>query len=228
MKTYFNRISEVIEILNTNKISYLILRNYENLLNDQIYEGGHEDIDMLCQSSDEIVNLLGAIPNSRKGDGTHYHIIVGGNRVNLDLRHLNDGYYCTEWQNEMLANRVLYKSFYVMSKEDYFYSLVYHAIIQKPFLTEEYCNRLAKMAEEINVCQNCYSQELFLSLLQNYMRQKGYKFTYTEDPSIPLKYDHIDKELIQYNFLRRLKRLFFRTTQNALKKAIYFKHLITD
>lgn len=208
--TKFNSVQEVVDLLNSNNVQYLILRNYQNLLNDTIYVGGHEDIDFLVKETKDIVNLLGAIPNREKEDNTHYHIFINNNKVNLDLRHVGDGYYCTDWQVNMLKARVIYNGFYVMDKENYFYSLCYHAILQKGHLSDEYLKRLNKKAEELSLSREYYGNEnKLLRGLQNYMKKNNYVFTYTEDPSIPLRFDIVNKEMISNDMERKIKHQLF-------------------
>lgn len=206
----FDTVQDVIDLLNKNNVQYLILRNYKNLLEDGIYEGGHEDIDFLVQDSKEVVQLLGAISNRKREDNTHYHIFVQNNRINLDLRHVGDGYYCQKWQDEMMERRVKYLCFYVMDDENYYYSLCYHAIIQKRKLTKEYLSRLNSMAEALSIPKGMYGdEEKLIKGLQSFMRKKGYLFTYTEDPSIPLRFRLVNKGLIEHNFNRYIRHLLF-------------------
>lgn len=209
MKTYFDSVYSVIKALNDNKAVYLILRNFENLLNEEIYVGGHEDIDILCQSSDEIIVILGAISNRPKEDKTHYHIFINNNRVNLDLRSVGDGYYCTRWQEDMLHNRKVNCGFYVMNEIDYFYSLIYHAIIQKRIFTEEYRQRLTDMSKKMGLHQNEYTKEEFIKELEKFMKFNSYTFDYTRDPSIPLQFSLVSNSLIRFHMLRFVKRKLF-------------------
>lgn len=209
MRTRFDNVQQVVGALNEAGVSYLVLRNYENLLDDSIYVGGHEDIDILCDKSSSVIDALGAISNRNKPDGTHYHIFVNGDRVNLDLRSVGDGYYCEKWQKEMLENCVLYKSFYVMNNSDYFFSLIHHAILQKTHFSDEYKDRLHIMANQLGIELTNYDKENFLACLQNYMKEHGYTFEYTKDPSIPLQYQLVESSLIVNDKSRKRARLFF-------------------
>lgn len=205
----YNSIVEIFKILNQNNIDYLILRNFENLLDDRIYVGGHEDIDFLVADSKEVIKALGAISNRKYEDFTHYHIYVGGNRVNLDLRSVGDGYYCENWQKEMLQNKKQKECFYIMSDEDYFYSLIYHAIIQKKKFSEEYQQRLTLMGKALGLRIETNTQECFILCLEEFMVHKEYKYSYTEDPSIPLRFNLVKKKLIQKDFRRQFRRIIF-------------------
>lgn len=224
----FKNIQQVIDKLNSDGVNYLILRNYECLLDDQIYVGGHEDIDFLCETSESIVNSLDAISNRTREDNTHYHIFVGANRVNLDLRSVGDGYYCENWQREMLKNKRGYNGFYVMSDEDYYYSLIYHAIFQKKSFTEEYRHRLGEMSRMIGNPLEMFDRRHFIDDLCLYMKCKGYKFVYAEDPSIPLNFDGVDSKLVEVNLRRKCRCVFHHAKKNIIAQLVKIKRNIKD
>ena len=219
----FDNIQQVIDKLNADSVNYLILRNYECLLDDQIYVGGHEDIDILCDMSSSVVKSLDAISNREKEDNTHYHIFVGGNRVNLDLRSVGDGYYCKEWQREMLRNKKVYRGFYVMTEEDYYYSLIYHAIFQKKFFTEEYRLRLREMSKKLGFKMVIFDREHYIEDLCVYMKSKNYKFVYAEDPSIPLKFSEVDRNLVEVDFRRKCRCIYHHSKKNIIAKLVEVK-----
>ncbi len=100
---------------------------------------------------------------------------------------VGDGYYDINWQRSMLKNRVRNPlGFYVMSDEDYFYSLAYHAIYQKKAgLSEEYRERLAEMRPE---CKD-YQQANYIKALHEYMLRHGYFYTHTVDDSVVRCFD---------------------------------------
>ncbi len=226
MITRFENVKQVIDLLNDNNVNYLILRNFENLLDDQIYVGGHEDIDFLCENSMTVIEVLGALSNRKKEDLTHYHIFVGGNRVNLDLRSVGDGYYCEEWQKDMLTHKQEYNGFYIMSDEHYYYSLIYHAIIQKVRFTEEYQVRLTKMADDLGISIDDNQQQNFIKSLDQYMKRCGYKYVYTRDLSIPLRFNLVDHTLIQNDIVLRLGRVKFSVIKGLYEIACRIYQLV--
>ena len=208
--TYFEKVQEVIDLLNSNNVRYLVLRNFENLLDDNIYVGGHEDIDFLVEDAEEVVSLLGAISNMNIPDHTHYHVYIAGNRVNIDLRHVGDGYYCTKWEADLLDNRVFNNGFYIMDSKNYFYTLCYHAILQKRTLSEEYLCRLNSMALELSLPSTLYgSQENLLKGLEEYMLENNYMYSYTKDPSIPLRFNLVEKKMILKHWFRMFNHYTF-------------------
>ena len=197
----YSSISEIFELLNYHKVNYVILRNYDNLLDNDIYMEGHGDVDLLCEDSAVFAEALKAYPQefhvkNGKPDGVHYYTYIQKNYVSLDLRHIGDGYYCKKWEKEMLDRKVWYNGFYVLNEEDYFFSLIYHSIYQKPKLSPEYRNRLTDMAKKVNLNSGSHSTIDFILLLETYMRGNGYRYQYPKDKYVPFRKKYIqDKSL---------------------------------
>ena len=230
-KCYYSSIKEVVDLLNISNVPYLILRNYENLLNDEIYVSGHEDIDLLCEKSEDIVRVLNAEQSDfhKKGlvkDRTHYYIYIANKKVDLDLRHLGDGYYCEQWERDMLRTRVLYNGFYVPNKGDYFYSLTYHAILQKKVLTEEYKGRLWTMAKELQISLETKEEQTFIKALEKFMSNKGYVFTYTSDFYIPLQFQKVRKQMVVIDCRLQFQHFLFHTKVRFIEALVKVKHLL--
>ena len=160
---------------------YLVLRNWEGFYDDILLEG-HNDIDLLCaspESRDKIIKILDA--KDLTFDGYHYSFLYRGSEVTLDTRTVGDNYYDTAWQINMLKNKKKHPlGFYVMSDEDYFYSLAYHAIYQKKTgLSDEYRNRLDSMNDG-----EAHTQDEYISMLDKYMKKNGYGYTKPKDESV--------------------------------------------
>lgn len=225
----YNNFQEVIDILNGNNIPYLILRNYDNLLDDSMYMDGHGDVDMLVENSVETCKIIQACSYPKRiGDITHFFIYVNNKKVKLDMRYVGDGYYCEKWEKEMLARRIKEKSFYVMNKEDYFYSLIYHAILQKRVFSSEYAQRLAVMAKALNIeisSKDCLGQ--YIAELEKYMKKNSYKYTYTVDKHVPLLTKYVSHALIEKNHRLFWLHWKYETHLSMLEFAVKCKHLIT-
>lgn len=166
----------------TTTADYLVMRNWEGFYDDILLEG-HNDIDLLCRdrdSRDIIVRLLDARPLT--GDGFHYCFQYKGRQVTLDTRILGDGYYDRRWQRDMLRKKKLHPlGFYIMDPENYYFSLIYHAVYQKKDgLSGEYARRLNQMSRADGVL----SQNDFAEQLDGFMRQKRYAYTLTQDKSV--------------------------------------------
>lgn len=230
--SHYTNIQEVIDRLNSQQTPYLILRNYDNLLSNEIYMDGHGDIDILCAASKPIVEALHAMTNRKDqngfiGDGTHYHIYVSNQPVSIDLRYIGDGYYCNKWQEEMLKKRISHKGFYVMDAINHFYSLVYHAILQKKSLSEEYQSRLLSMAATLQISLPSQDEKGLLKVLENFMKLNGYTYTYSIDHYIPLQFQKVNRQMITYNKERYWKHRRFKIKVGFIDLLVKIKHLIS-
>lgn len=230
-KLKFDTILDVFNILNVNNVPYVVLRNYENLLETEMYVEGHGDVDMLCADSQEIVKLLGA-ETTRKdhppfiGDGTHYYIYVGDEKCSLDLRYVGDDYYCKKWEEDVLSNRVLNNGFYVMNEENYFYTLIYHSILQKQKLSDDYLKRLSAMARKLQKTMDGVDEKAFIKLLNEYMRDKKYHYTYPVDFCVPCRFYLVDKSLVLNNWKRIFIHKKYEFYVLVIDFLVWVKHCI--
>lgn len=145
--------------------NYLIMRNYDNLLDD-INSGG--DIDILCENRNSFVNIAQVQPINKEKECYNYLIKFGELTVPIDIRFLGDGYYCDMWELEMLNNRKKYKFYYVMNDEDYKFSILYHCIYHKRVIPNKYLDFLED-------CFGSKSSKELLKCLRKYLKEKKYK-----------------------------------------------------
>ena len=231
MRCYFTSISELFEQLNAGGINYLVLRNYENLLEPEMYLDGHGDVDLLCDDALSVVKLIdaqaaGPRAKSSWGDGIHYCAYVAGQRVTLDLRQVGDGYYCKKWEQELLERKVRHECFYVMSDEDYFYTLIYHAILQKRTFSDEYRLRLEGMSRRLGLEQKDYSQLGFISILEKHMMENGYVYTYSHDHMVPNRFSLVDRSLVQGDRGLWWKHFRFEANVAVIEWLVRIKHAL--
>jgi|SRR5690554_775385 len=233
-RAQFKNIHQVIERLNASTVGYAVLRNYDNLLEDEIYMDGHGDIDLICENSIKLASDIGALDHpghvrNGEGNGSHYIIYIDGVEVSLDLRHIGDGYYCEQWERDILERRRLHNGFYVLSEEDYFYTLVYHAIFQKDTFSKNYQGRLKKMGEDLGVEIKSNSIPFYVNLLEEHMKQHGYHYEYPVDKHVPLKRKYIqDKSLFKFHFSRYIEHLRFDTKVKLIETMVKIKHKILN
>lgn len=231
MNGSFPDIQSFIDALNHSGVPYLVLRNYENMLSVELYMEGHGDIDLLCADSRLLAEKVGAKTYTHKvrevcDDGVHYYVLIAGQQVSLDLRFVGDGYYCKKWQVEMLARRVLKNGFYVMDEQDYLYSLIHHAVLQKRHFSDEYKERLTCMSHTLGVELKASTPSDFISLLEDYMRQNGYTYTYPADAFVPLNKKYINIQMLERNQKLAFQHWKFDTTVGMMEFLVKLKHLL--
>lgn len=222
---YYNDIVEFVNALNEAGIPYVILRNYENFKDANLYIDGHGDVDLLCVNGRKMAEHLGA-QIFHVDDGVHFYVTIAGDKVSLDLRSVGDGYYCSLWQDDMLSRRVQKDGVWVMCDVDYFYSLIHHSVLQKRRLSEEYSKRLTMMAEQLGITINSATERGFIQLLETYMSANGYQYVYPTDYMVPLRTSIIDKRLLCMNHSLAFAHWKFDTKINVIEFLVKVKHLL--
>lgn len=181
-------LTAIFEALLSANCPYIILRNFENIFDTAQYKAG-SDIDFLCENKSAFTKILDAV--RRDGNSSHYKILVDGVEVSIDIREVGDGYYCTEWEQDMLDTRILHDGgFYVMEKSHHYYSLIYHCIVHKGFVSETYLRKIDSLRgesrDEIGL-----RQELIL-----YMTSKKYKITNGTDLDLKIHTENLPSSLV--------------------------------
>ena len=204
-----------------NKTNYLVLRNYEGF-SSGVFLLDHPDIDILCDNSENFLLLIKSKSRTNNiKDTIHRKVIIGEKDVAVDIRSVGDGYYCSEWEREMLETKVLYNNlFYVLNTENYYYSLLYHAHFQKDVISNDYVTKLRMMGRSLGVSDK---DSISLTTLEAYMRKKNYKFTYPIYPAGIAHFEKVEKGLIERNYIRIINRVLFNIKVNLIKLLLWVK-----
>lgn len=161
--------------LNNAPVQYCILRN-SKYLPDAFWENDH-DIDLLCNNLYHFVAISNAY---RRAPGvSSFEILIEGQGVPTDIRFLGDDYYYFAWEKDLLDSaRINEKGISIIDADEYVYSLLYHALIQK----QEFP---AKYIDEMEKCLGVkYDVETYLDILADYMNNKAYFFVMPKDYSV--------------------------------------------
>lgn len=192
----WKNVQEMFYALN-NCTNYTILRNFENLP-EEIYLNDHNDIDLICNSYENVAYVLNAKKVFDEEYRVHYKVKLKDKYANFDLRYIGDGYYYKKLEEDILKNRVYNKKgFYTISEEYYFYTLLYHAILHKPEFSKDYKDRLKNMNSDI---LNLTKDEEYLKVLQNWLIQNEYIVTKPIDKSVQFNRENAKKlSILVYN-----------------------------
>lgn len=170
-------IKQLFYVLNSI-LDYVVLRNFECLPNEYHMEK-HGDIDILVDNYKEACWVMNAEAVCGETYRVQNEVNVAGEKIRFDLRYVGDNYYDESWEKNILKNRVLDPAgFYKPCAEDYFYTLLYHAIIQKPAMSDDYRVRLARMAQELDI------NGIDKNVLADYMKEMGYNYIKPVDKSV--------------------------------------------
>lgn len=215
-------VKSLFNYLNDN-CKYLVLRNWDNIFMDSINTDGHEDIDIMCYSLSDFVSLTGAtrIHNEKTRDNFVVH--WDGDLIRFDVRWVGDGYYPKLMEIEMLNNRVLNnQNIYVPVQKDYYYSLLYHALIQKPYLSEEYKNKLNLLRKQFGDNDVSLSENDLIQSLQLFIKDNNMRIVLPRDPGVFLNKRVMSGFPVEINLYRCLNRQILGVKQYL---SYIFKHI---
>ncbi|MEM6891363.1 MAG: RIO1 family regulatory kinase/ATPase [Pseudomonadota bacterium] len=175
----WKNLAEVFLILN-HCDDYVVLRNFDGLP-EEVSLGTHGDIDMLSQSWERTRDLLSAKPLRDRVESRHFELsMASGRNIPIDIRSLHDGYYDVRWQKDILQTRIMQNGVYIPNQEHHRFSLIYHALIQKWYVSPDY----APAAGSDRTTGQPYSWEINLTYLHRFMEAKGYCYTRPADSSV--------------------------------------------
>jgi hypothetical protein len=187
----WNSLKELFFVLN-NSINYVVLRNFEGLP-DQYTLEGHGDIDLLVEDYNYIKYLTGSknvFPDSPLR--VHHVININNEEVPFDFRHLGDNYYDNTWENEILTSRVYTENeFYIPNEKNHFYSLLYHALIHKHKIADDYILKITEKGNEYGISTNEINSSDRIQLLNEFMTEQSYLYTLPLDPSVTFNMSNI-------------------------------------
>ncbi len=204
----YNSINEFFYVLN-NTINYVVLRNHE-VIPDSYTVEGHGDIDLLVENKRYAAYLTAASPVYRQSYRSYYMIKIGGEVIPFDFREVDDNYYDSGWEQDILKNRVLKKKiFYTPDPINQFYSLLYHAFIQKPYVKDDYNLKLSHYGNAVGVN---YAQDptYAIALLDHFMQKMNYEYIKPQDLSVYYNIKNISLSshaLIHGKCIKRLNSL---------------------
>lgn len=206
-------ISELFYVLN-HTITYVVLRNFESLPDNYTMET-HGDIDLLVDRFKEIIHITNATKVYKARYRVHHRVKIGDEFVRFDFRYVGDNYYDELWEKKILERRKIHvEGFYIPTTKDYFYSLLYHGLVHKRFLANDYRERLVGLASEIDLqgidLDFFERADAAKKLLNDYLKQQGYTITEPEDLSV-----YFNEEIVG-----RKRMSFQRRTYMDIKKLI--------
>lgn len=199
-------IKQLFDCLNKN-LDYLVLRNWDDLFEEKIYGDGHEDIDILCRDLESFFKLTGATPVFDSKYRNNYIVHIGTLKVRFDVRFVGDGYYPQKWEDDMLRKRKLNDvGIYIPSDEDYFYSLAYHALLQKPFFSEEYQKKVVEAYNVATHQEKMLDTKEIREMLIVFCNNNNYKVEIPSDPGVFLNSDNLKFFDFKNNFKRLTRK----------------------
>lgn len=181
----YKNIEQFFYVLN-NSITYCVIRNFECFPKEYTIEN-HGDIDLLVEDLNYVKYLTLAQSYYPELDyRVHYGINISNELIPFDFRFVGDDYYDINWQNQILNNLLVFNSLVkVPDTVNYFYTLLYHAYVQKSTVKADYFERLNTMSEALNVnYHEDYSLDKIKVMLDEFMLQNNFNYTTPKDETV--------------------------------------------
>lgn len=177
---------EFFQFLNLSS-NYVVLRNYEDLENLP----ANSDIDILTSDIDFSFHINGSRKH-RYINRAAYQISIDKKKYDVDMRLKGDGYYDSNWTNDILKNKILYNDkFYIPDPVNEFYSLLYHVLIHKNDFNKKYNDRLVRLSKKLDLkfsSDFVGDRKKMMNLLETFLSKKKYNVTRPADFSVQYSY----------------------------------------
>jgi hypothetical protein len=199
-------LDRLFEVLNET-VRYLVLRNFEDLGRGRTL-AGHDDIDLLTDSPQDLILLLNGRKVHKMPYRVHFRVPVGDASAAFDVRRVGDGYYPRAWQERFLARRWLDRDgFYRPHPDDHFHGLLYHALVHKKSVAPDYAARLAAAlpagSEDKADAIAGGDRAAMADVLDRFLEREGYGCTEPHDLSVFLHGDYRGRS--GYSLGRRIR-----------------------
>ena len=147
--------------------------------------GKHGDVDFLCYNLKQMVLLSNSKPVFRSKDRVRNVVNIANEELFCDFRYIGDGYYDKQWEENILSRRVFFKDlFYIPDERNLYYTLLYHALIQKNKIADDYVEKLKTYRGAQNEELPINSRVLLIKELISYLKEKGYSISTPKDYSV--------------------------------------------
>lgn len=128
-------LSELFYVL-SNTVDYVVLRGKRELLQNK-FTSEHRDIDILTSDYLNTKYVINGISSCNKYR-PHERIEIGGYDYYLDLWQTQKNYFDPDWCKNMMDTRVRLGNYYFLDNTNEFYVLLYHCIIYKNNIADDY------------------------------------------------------------------------------------------
>lgn len=181
---------------------YVFLRNFEGIPGS-FNIAGHDDIDLLVEDYDNFKRIANAFDVFTKKYRVQCKCLISGEYVQFDFRYIGDGYYDKCWETNIMDTREFNGHVFIPSEENYRYMILYHALIQKKTIADNYIALLNKMFGD---------GQWDLAVLLKFLKEHEYSVSEPHDLSVFFNEKSLGKKMS----LTRKMRLGFRYIRRKL------------
>ena len=191
----WNSFDELFNVLNLTS-NYIVLRNFDNL--EEQLTSKHPDVDILTTNKTLTRDVLNAVPTKGKSFRVQHSVLIANKNINFDIRYVGDNYYDKNWETELLKSKIKHKKgFYIPNSINLFYSLMYHALIHKPHISEDYFKQFIDLSIKLNLdFKVCDMTDIsLLDILLLHMHEYKYEIVEPYDISVFFNETLINKKI---------------------------------
>lgn len=213
---------------------YLVSRNCEYLPDD--FFGNDKDVDVICDNFEDFV----AAANVDTGkDKFRNFVRVEGQDVIFDIRHPLDNYMDSNWVRDVILRKTLNnRGIFILRDDDQFFTLLYHAIVQKSEVKQKYLKEFEKLSQKLKLdffkVTDISDNKKMANLIEGYLKANNYKYTRPNDLRVyqnhaVLQYMSLDvRDSIMSEFIafyrkympKKLKELIPASFKKFIKKIL--------
>lgn len=211
-------LSELFYVLN-NTVNYVVLRGKNELLYNQ-FSDEHRDVDLLIddyENTKYVINGISCCSKTRP----HEKVTIANYDYFLDLWPVQKRYFDPLWCQEMLSTKVLTNGYYFLDEKNEFYTLLYHCLIYKNKIANDYKQRIIELQKKLSVNES----DLYKALV-GFLKQNSYEVFYAPlDASITVYSGNadIEKYATQYGCL--ISRSDIVVDGNKITTKVYRKEI---
>lgn len=133
------------DYLNGVSFPYVVLRNWEPLP-DSVEFGDHSDLDLLVYDLEHFLEIIPESHAEYPYPRVRFKLQVGNEHIFMDIRHVGDGYYPTEFEEAILETREWNeKGFFTPNPIHHRIALAYHVVHHKG------CNTYSQWLGDVNI-----------------------------------------------------------------------------
>ena len=194
--------NQLLYVLNET-VDYVVLRNFDDLFSNYT-NSVHGDVDLLVSNRYLARLALNAKPVHTSKRRVQHVVKIGKGGTYFDIRYLGDDYYCKVWEKKILENRYLTDAgYYRTDDENFAYSLLYHTIVHKKRIAEDYKDTLQVLFHEED------EDRLKISLLK-FMKENGYVMNEPYDYTVYFNPSFTGKKMSAIKFINKAWHKVFK------------------
>ena len=216
----WNSFDELFCVLNLTS-NYIVLRNFDDL--EKQLTSKHPDVDILTENKNLTIDVLNADKTMHKSYRVQYSVMIENKDINFDIRYVGDNYYDKNWEIELLKTKIKHdKGFYIADNINLFYSLIYHALIHKQYISEDYVEQFLSLSIIIKFdLKACDLVDVsLLDLLLSYMHEKNYDIVDPYDLSVFFNEGLINKRRYVPISIKRIQYKSYIQLRSTIKKVL--------